>query len=149
MLYARSSAFQPACSGDWIVTATCTPRMDAVLLPSFWYAVLLQQIMQLSPAQIEGLPPEQKAQVLALQQQMVRGMTCKFSGLFCVSNKGHVTSCLRSPSMPADADNVTQMCFMLLPESFVTHSIPACNGCHAIAESCVSGMVSLCCQTHM
>ena len=27
--------------------------------------------MQLSPAQIEGLPPEQKAQVLALQQQMV------------------------------------------------------------------------------
>ena len=28
--------------------------------------------MQLSPAQIEGLPPEQKAQVLALQQQMVR-----------------------------------------------------------------------------
>ena len=27
--------------------------------------------MQLSPAQIDGLPPEQKAQVLALQQQMV------------------------------------------------------------------------------
>lgn len=36
-----------------------------------WYAVLLNQIMQLSPAQIDGLPPEQKAQVLALQQQMV------------------------------------------------------------------------------
>ena len=35
------------------------------------YAVLLNQIMQLSPAQIDGLPPEQKAQVLALQQQMV------------------------------------------------------------------------------
>ena len=39
-------------------------------------AVLLQQIMQLSPAQIEGLPPEQKAQVLALQQQMVRSTAC-------------------------------------------------------------------------
>lgn len=33
--------------------------------------MLLNQIMQLSPAQIDGLPPEQKAQVLALQQQMV------------------------------------------------------------------------------
>ncbi len=32
--------------------------------------------MQLSPAQIEGLPPEQKAQVLALQQQMVRSTAC-------------------------------------------------------------------------
>lgn len=41
-----------------------------------WCAVLLQQIMQLSAAQIEGLPPEQKAQVLALQQQMVSFHTC-------------------------------------------------------------------------
>lgn len=39
-------------------------------------AVLLQQIMQLTPAQIEGLPPEQKAQVLALQQQMVGRPLC-------------------------------------------------------------------------
>lgn len=39
-------------------------------LPAEQQKVLLQQIMQLSPAQIEGLPPEQKAQVLALQQQM-------------------------------------------------------------------------------
>ncbi len=119
------------------------------MCPSVWYAVLLQQIMQLSPAQIEGLPPEQKAQVLALQQQMVRCMICKFSRLFCISNKAYVTSCLRSPSMPADADYATKMCFMLLRESFVSRSIPACNGCHAVAEPSVSGMVSLYCQTHM
>ena len=42
-------------------------------------AVLLQQIMQLTPAQIEGLPPEQKAQVLALQQQMVGRPLCMYA----------------------------------------------------------------------
>lgn len=44
---------------------------EETLTPCVWYAVLLNQIMQLSPAQIDGLPHEQKAQVLALQQQMV------------------------------------------------------------------------------
>jgi hypothetical protein len=33
---------------------------------------LLQQVMSLTPEQIELLPPQQKAQVLALQQQLVR-----------------------------------------------------------------------------
>lgn len=35
-------------------------------------AALLQQVMNLTSQQIELLPPQQKAQVLALQQQMVR-----------------------------------------------------------------------------
>ncbi|KAL3147799.1 hypothetical protein ABBQ32_002527 [Trebouxia sp. C0010 RCD-2024] len=43
----------------------------AANLPAEQQKVLLNQIMQLSPAQIDGLPHEQKAQVLALQQQMV------------------------------------------------------------------------------
>jgi hypothetical protein len=33
-------------------------------------AALLQQVMSLTPQQIELLPPQQKAQVLALQQQL-------------------------------------------------------------------------------
>ena len=83
MLHAKSSAIQPACLLGWIETTSCTPSLDAGRMCLFWYAVLLQQIMQLSPAQIEGLPPEQKAQVLALQQQMVRCMICKFLSLSC------------------------------------------------------------------
>ena len=35
-------------------------------------AALLQQVMQLTPEQIAGLPQDQQAQVLALQQHMVR-----------------------------------------------------------------------------
>ena len=35
-------------------------------------AALLQQVMQLTPEQIAGLPHDQQAQVLALQQHMVR-----------------------------------------------------------------------------
>ena len=35
-------------------------------------AALLQRVMSLTPQQIELLPPQQKAQVLALQQQLVR-----------------------------------------------------------------------------
>ncbi|KAL3130336.1 hypothetical protein ABBQ38_008165 [Trebouxia sp. C0009 RCD-2024] len=46
-------------------------QVPAANLPAEQQKVLLNQIMQLSPAQIDGLPPEQKAQVLALQQQMV------------------------------------------------------------------------------
>ena len=39
---------------------------------TFWRcAALLQRVMSLTPQQIELLPPQQKAQVLALQQQMV------------------------------------------------------------------------------
>jgi hypothetical protein len=32
---------------------------------------LVQQVISLTPQQIELLPPEQKAQVLAIQQQLV------------------------------------------------------------------------------
>ncbi len=39
---------------------------------SFMLAALLQQVMQLTPEQIAGLPQDQQAQVLALQQHMVR-----------------------------------------------------------------------------
>lgn len=39
---------------------------------SFCLAALLEKVMSLTPAQIELLPPEQKAQVIALQAQMVR-----------------------------------------------------------------------------
>lgn len=38
--------------------------------PPFHSAALLQQVMSLTPQQIELLPPAQKAQVLALQQQL-------------------------------------------------------------------------------
>lgn len=38
----------------------------------FWSAALLQQVMQLTPEQIAGLPPDQQAQVLALQEHIVR-----------------------------------------------------------------------------
>ncbi len=34
-------------------------------------AALLQQVMQLTPEQIAGLPPDQQAQVMALQEHMV------------------------------------------------------------------------------
>ncbi|EFN58387.1 expressed protein [Chlorella variabilis] len=40
--------------------------MPAVQQP----CALLQQVMSLTPQQIELLPPQQKAQVLALQQQL-------------------------------------------------------------------------------
>ena len=36
-----------------------------------WFAALLEKVMSLTPAQIDLLPPEQKAQVIALQTQMV------------------------------------------------------------------------------
>ena len=51
----------------------CKPlsRLTAHLFAS---AALLQQVMNLTPQQIELLPPQQKAQVLALQQQMVRAL---------------------------------------------------------------------------
>ena len=38
--------------------------------PACLLAALLQQVMSLTPQQIELLPPQQKAQVLALQQQL-------------------------------------------------------------------------------
>ena len=44
-------------------------------------AALLQQVMQLTPEQIAGLPADQQAQVLALQQHMVSRFSsrCIFS----------------------------------------------------------------------
>jgi hypothetical protein len=42
-------------------------------------AALLQQVMGLTPEQVELLPPTQKAQVLALQQQLVRASACTAS----------------------------------------------------------------------
>ncbi len=45
-------------------------------------AALLQQVMQLTPEQIAGLPQDQQAQVLALQQHMVR--VCLF---FCKADQ--------------------------------------------------------------
>ncbi len=39
-----------------------------------------------------------------------------------------------------DADSTTRMCVMGL---FVSHGIPACNGCNAIAEPSGSGMVNV------
>ena len=61
--------------------------------------------MSLTPAQIELLPPEQKAQVIALQTQMVRPCTALVLP--------HVTTfpsaCLRPPERPADAP---QLCFV-------------------------------------
>jgi Transcription termination and cleavage factor C-terminal len=41
-------------------------------------AALLAQIMSLTPEQIELLPAEQKAQVIALQAQMVRARNMMF-----------------------------------------------------------------------
>jgi cleavage stimulation factor subunit 2 len=38
----------------------------------FVCAALLQQVMQLTPEQIASLPPDQQAQVIALQEHMVR-----------------------------------------------------------------------------
>lgn len=47
------------------------PFCLSLALPCF--AALLQQVMSLTPQQIELLPPQQKAQVLALQQQLRGG----------------------------------------------------------------------------
>ena len=38
---------------------------------SLFCAALVQQVINLLPQQIDQLPPEQKAQVLAIQQQLV------------------------------------------------------------------------------
>lgn len=50
----------------WLI-GTCWAQMF-----SFLRAALLAQIMNLTPAQIELLPEQQKQQVIALQAQMVR-----------------------------------------------------------------------------
>ena len=53
-------------------------------------AALLQQVMQLTPEQIAGLPQDQQAQVLALQQHMVRTTPLHTSPVrpFTLASKG-------------------------------------------------------------
>lgn len=75
------------CASDrWHMPAACNegsakdlssgPERDGACVPV--PAALLQQVMQLTPEQIAGLPPDQQAQVLALQEHMVRVLSWLF-----------------------------------------------------------------------
>lgn len=49
----------------------CDPFVSVLSARVSWHTALLQQVMNLTPSQIELLPEQQKQQVLTLQKQMV------------------------------------------------------------------------------
>ena len=100
-----------------------------------WYAVLLNQIMQLSPAQIDGLPPEQKAQVLALQQQMV---SLPLFPEFCVGPAVELVSAVSCNMRPRDCW-IIDICIIINNFSASVHI------CSARLFCCWVAAVS-CCQ---
>ena len=75
-------------------------------------AALLQQVMQLTPEQIAGLPQDQQAQVLALQQHMVRTIPLHISPVrpFTLALKGNNVHTQRNGKGAMQADVVSIPC---------------------------------------